>query len=147
MTDNPLFSTFGSDKEKESKGRWVYPAGDGEGMPAFRVARTGGANKAFVKAQMAALKPFQRLIQANQKNPTSEVLDIIQKAQKDSFIGACLLEWKNVKNTKGEVFPFSKENAHTLLNQLPDLYDNLFEAANNLSTFQSEDVADEAKNS
>lgn len=146
MIDNPLFATFGSDKTKEAEGRWVYPAGDGDKMPAFRLARTGGANKAFAKAQMAALKPHQRLIQANAKNPTPEVLEIIMAAQKSSFIGACLLEWKNVKSVEGTALPFSKENAAMLFTKLPDLYDALFEAANTLSTYQSEDTEDEAKN-
>jgi len=143
---NPLYDLFNSDKSTESEGKWVYPAGEGKDLPAFKVARAGGSNKAFTKAQMANLKPNQRLIQANAKNPSPEVLEIIQKAQKDSFVTACMMDWKNVQSVDGTPLSFSKENAKMLMDKLPDLYDFLYDAANSITTFQAEDVADEAKN-
>ncbi len=142
-----LYDLYGSNKDKESAGSWFYPAGEGKGMPGFKLARAGGSNKQFTKAQMAALKPYQRLIQANSKSPTPEVLEIVQKAQKESFVAACVLDWENVTSTSGVVLPFSKEAATMLMNTLPDLYDALYEAASSLSTFQSQDAEDEAKNS
>jgi len=139
MTKNPLKALFNSDKDVEVNGKWVYPAGEFDGAPAFLVARAGGANKAFDKSQMAGLKPHRQVIQANAKSPNTEALNIIRDVTMNSFIDTCLKGWKNVLNEKDEPVSFSKDEAKALFKQMPDLYDNLLGEAQSLSTFQADD--------
>jgi hypothetical protein len=139
MSKNPLKALFNSDKDVEVNGKWVYPAGEFEGAPAFLVARAGGANKAFDKSQMAGLKPHRQIIQANAKSPSTEALSIIREVTMRSFVDTCLKGWKNVMNDKDETVEYSKENAVALFKQMPDLYDMLLGDAQSLSTFQSDD--------
>lgn len=139
MSKNPLKNMFGSDKNVEVTGKWIFPVGEFEGAPAFLVARAGGANKAFDKSQMAGLKPHRQIIQANAKSPSVEALAIIRDVSMKSFIDACLKGWKNVMNDKDEDMAFSKEAAADLFKQMPDLYDTLVSDAQSLATFQSDD--------
>lgn len=145
MTTN-LFSMFGTDKSMETEGVWLYPAGEGEGAPKFKVARTGGLNTKFDQLQTKFLKPYQRLIKANASAMTPEVLEIIKAATLKSFVGACLLGWENVISVEGNELPFSQENATMLLTKLPDLYNELLGRAQEISTFQREGIEDEVKN-
>ncbi len=141
-----LGALYSSNSEKETAGVWVFPAGEGDGSPAFKIARAGGANKAFEVEQMKALRPYQKLIQANSKKPSAEVMDLIKKTTKDTFIKTCLLDWRNVKNSKGETVPFSKEKAKAMLEQLPELYEELLGQSQALATFQDDEIEADAGN-
>lgn len=149
MSDNDfgsLSELYSSDQNKETTGVWVYPAGEGDDKPAFKIARAGGANKAFEVEQMKALRPYQKLIQANSKKPTAEVMDLIKKTTKDTFIKTCMLDWKNIKNSKGATVAFSKDTAKAMLEQLPELYEELLGQSQALSTFQEEEIEADAGN-
>lgn len=139
MTNNPLKNMFGSDKNIEVTGKWIYPVGEFEGAPAFLVARAGGANKAFEKVQMTGLKPYRQIIQASSKNPSVEALAIIREVTIKSFIEACLKGWKNVMNAEDKEVSFSKDEAIALFKQMPDLFDTLLGEAQSLNTYQSDD--------
>lgn len=147
MTKNPLFASFDSDTNLEVNGAWLYPVGEFDGAPAFKVARAGGANKAFEKAQMSGMKPHRQLIQASAKNPTPEALTVIKDVTMRSFIDHCMKGWKNVKNKEEVEVPFSKEAAADFFKQLPDLYESLIGDAQNLLTYQTDDVEQDSGNS
>lgn len=145
MTD--LYSLFGSDKNLETKGKWVYYGPDEKTASAFLIGRAGGANTKYTKVLAEKLRPYQRLIQQNARKPTTEVLEIITNAQKESFIEACLFDWKNVSFKRdGTPVPFNKENAVALLTEFPDLFADLWAQADSVQTFQLESLEDEAGN-
>lgn len=141
-----IFDLFASNTDREVTGTWVYPAGEYEDAPAFKIARAGGANKKFDNLQRAGMKPFQRLIQAQARNITPEVVEKINEVNKKAFIGACLLDWKNVFDKDGSQVPFSLEAAERFMNQLPALYDELFGYANSIATFQDADIETDSGN-
>lgn len=141
-----IFSIFETNPELEKGGVWVYPSGEFEGAPAFKLARAGGANKKFSELQMAELRPYQRAIQAQSKNLSSEVQDVIMKAVRKSFVRTCVLDWKNVNDKNDQPVPFTHEAADKLFTQLPALYDELLSAAQSLATFQDEVIEADAGN-
>ena len=141
-----LTSLYSSNAQKETEGVWVYPAGEGENAPAFKIARAGGANKAFEMEQMKALRPYQKLIQANSKKPSPEVMELIKRTTKEMFLKTCMLDWRNVRNSKKEIVPFSKEQAAAMFEQLPDLYDELLAQSQAITTFQDEEIEADSGN-
>lgn len=145
MTAN-IFDLFSSNAEREVSGTWVYPAGEYDEAPAFKIARAGGANKKYDNLQRAGLKPFQRLITAQSKSISPELMEKIGEVNKSAFIGACLLDWKNVFDKNGNQVPFSKEAATNFMNQLPALYEELFGYATSIATFQDGDVETDTGN-
>jgi hypothetical protein len=146
---NVLFDTFETDTNVEVTGKWVYPAGEpteaNPNPPAFKIARAGGANKRYTKVQTMLMKPNMALFR-NSKDITPERMDLINEIAKKCFFETLLLDWRDVKNKQGEVVPFNRENAESLMKQLPNLYDFLMGESQALSTFNSATVEDEAGN-
>lgn len=142
-----LFKELKTDDSLEVEGTWVYPYGpEKEGNPGFKIARMGGANSKYDSVNTAALKDYQHLIRAGLRKMDAHVLRIIREASKKAFIETCMLNWKNVRNADKKEIPFSKTAAEDLFTQLPQVYEDLFERASDLKTFQNAVVSDEAGN-
>ena len=135
MTES-IYSMFESDVDAEKKGRWL-PYGKCE----FLVARAGGTNDAFAKAMTKVMRPHARRF----KLGTIDAKEANALAL-GPFVDTVLLGWKNVFNKDGSELPYSKENAQKLLTDIPDLYAQLMEDAQNIATFAPEDVEDITKN-
>lgn len=145
MTDI-LYSLFQTDEDAETSGKWVFPAGEGDDKPAFKIARAGGANKKFNKLQTSLLKPHAALFRNSGRGLSNEAIEIAAAVAKQCFMETVLLDWKNVKDTSGTVLPFSKENAEMLMKKLPALYDFLMSEAQAIQTFNSASLEDESGN-
>jgi len=141
-----LYGMFETNPDKEKGGVWVYPVGEGADAPAFKVARAGGANRKFMDIQTAKLRPYQRLITAQSKSMSPELQETVMKAVREAFAKTCMVDWKNVTDKKGVAIPFNEENAEKLLTELPALYEELLSAAQNLSSYQDEQIEEEAGN-
>lgn len=147
MSDFNLFKALETSKELEAGGVWSEPYGPtDEGFPAFKIGRTGGSNSKYEKLFAAKCKPYARQIQANARNPDEHILKLIKKITVECFVEAALFDWKNVKGRDGKEITFSKDAALKLFEQLPAVFDELYDRASSLSTFQSSDVEDEAGN-
>lgn len=130
---------FATNKEAEQKGVWLT-----YGKVKFLVARAGGSNDAFSEALAKVMKPNARRFKIGSIK-AKEVNEIAM----GPFVDHCLLDWKNVvrRTDKGpEQLPYSRENAIKLLTDIPELYTQLMEDAQSLSTFAPEDVSDITKN-
>lgn len=145
---NALFSLFKTDADIEVSGKWVYPAGepteDNPNPPAFKIARAGGANKKYMNAQAALLKPHRALLRTNDISP--EKLAVMDSVAKKCFFETILLDWKDVPNSKGEIIPFSRANAEDMMKQLPALYEFLMGEAQSIGTFSGADTEEDAGN-
>ena len=71
----------------------------------------------------------------------------MREAKVKVFCKTVLKDWENVLDREGEPIPFSEDAAIQLLTALPVLYDILEAEASSISNFQTEALADEAKNS
>lgn len=108
------------------------------GSAVFRIARTGGANVRYNKKLEQLCRPYRKQIQSNTLDR-----DTLTRLGQEAFAHTVLLNWDGVTfddlgdegNT--ELAPFSPDNAMKLFANLPDLFDDLQEAANERALFRA----------
>jgi len=137
-----IFKQFQTSKCKETEGISVeFGANEDGSVPTFTLARMCRSNKRYAKAVEAATKPVQRLIELGTlKDSQGEAIML------DVFCSTILLGWQNIIGPDGVEIPFSKENAKSLMVQLPDLYDELQEKSKKISLFMEASLEQDAKN-
>lgn len=128
---------FKTDAELETKGI-VLDYGD---YGKIRIARAGGANKAFAKCLERKSRPLRRAIQ-------SEMLDNEQaeKLMAEVYADSVVLGWEGVTDEKGKPIPFSKEACLELFRDVPDLLRDIMEQAQKSALFREEIRETAAKN-
>lgn len=129
-----LYDLFETSSEAEVAGTWV-PVGPAR----FLLARMGGANDKFMTTASKRTKPFQGHLESLPKK-TSDDLAI------GIFVDTVLLNWENVVDRNKQELPFSKENAKTLLQDLPNLLAVLHSEAMKISNFTQAALDAAAKN-
>ena len=146
MTGILFIDMFESDTDAEKKGRWLP-----YGKCSFLVARAGGTNDAVSKAMTKAMRPHARrfklgTIDAKEANalalgPFVETVLLGWKMSSDEAIPATA----TTPAVPAVLMSYSKENALKLLTDIPDLYAQLMEDAQNIATFAPEDIEDITK--
>ena len=134
-----LYDVFGTDPELEStKGVWI----DYGKSTSIKIARAGGANKAYQAALLKLSNEYKHQIQ-------SEVLgeEVAGTLMLEVFVDTIILDWEGIKDKNGEEMPFTKENARKLLTDLPDLFIDLRQMAGNITLFREKIIEDDGKNS
>ena len=136
-----LHELFGTDKNAEEKGVWVWYGEEEDKAPGFLIARMGKSNKKYSKTLEKNTRAHRRAIE----------LETMKEDQADkiflkTFCKSVLLDWKNVTTKDGKTLPFSTKNAIELLTDLPDLYDDLNEKARKATLFREETQEEDAKN-
>lgn len=137
-----LHKLFKSNPQLERDGITI-DLGPNEDLPAdnegkrphiqFRIARAGGSNQNYNKTMERLTRPYRRAIQSGHfSNEQAETVF------REAFISTVLLGWNNVTDEKGQVLPFSAENANKLFSAMPDLLNFLREEASNASLFREE---------
>lgn len=112
----------------------------------FKIARAGGSNERYTQVLLTKTQPYRRQIQIQGRNLDQKTVKLIQKLNLEAFIEACLLGWEGVTAKDGSLVPFSKDNASKLAQELPALFEDLQEHANNLATFRLSEIEGDAKN-
>ena len=142
-----MYKTFATDKDAERSGVWID-------YGSFRVllARAGGGNKAFERALEAATKPFRRAI-ATGRMETERLTEIVRKV----FVDTCILAWET-KDEKTKAFvpgieyprdtlvDAKKETILAVLEELPDLFDDLQDQATKATVFREGELEEDAGN-
>jgi len=100
----------------------------------FRIARAGGENKSYQARLEAAMRPHRRALQNNSMSN-----DAAEDILKGVIIDTVLLGWDGVTDFEGKPMSFSKQNAATLFDDLPDLFAAIRDAASDGNLFR-EDV-------
>lgn len=143
-----LYTQFKTDPKKEKEGVSIaYPGEDDdntpvEKLPTFVVARTGGANTNYQKAQERIFKPHRRAIASNTLS-----IQRINSLSRQAFVEGSLLGWSNIKDADGKEIPFSKEAALKLFTELPDLYSDLSAQAGDPEHFKADPELDAGNSS
>ena len=142
-----LKSKFKTNSNSVTQGVWVEykdsPNEDGS-VPKFKVARQSGQNKNYSKA----LRTHSKKAKAKGKleNMSDEESNLLLL---NVFVDSILLGWENFQpNDDGVSLEFSALNATAIFGD-PDWYDfyqEIQNAAEDISTFNREDVEEEAKN-
>jgi hypothetical protein len=132
-----IYEMYGTDKEKEENGIWIHYGKD----ISFKVARASKVNAKYGKALERLMKPYQKQIRLNTLSD-----DVASNVMIEAFCEGILLDWKGVTNKEGEEMKYSKENAIKLMNDLPDLFEDLQEQSNSMTLFKEEELQENAKN-
>lgn len=135
MPSGDIYSLLKTDAEKEAKGVEV-DIGDGIKI---RVARFN--NEEFQSYWEAITKPFRRQIENNTISKED-----LRELMIDAISETVLLGWSGVK-VKGKEFPYSKDNAMTLLRDLKEFRDIVSEESRRFEHFRAQDMEDDKGNS
>lgn len=137
-----LYARFETDRSLEKKGIILDYGFNSKGNPIqITIARAGGANDTYLKRLEAKAKPHRRQIQL-------ETMDRVQLEAivKETYAEAVVLGWEGVEDRDGNDMPFTKENVLKLFNDLPDLYADVQEQAQNAALFRVAIREEDAKN-
>lgn len=116
----------------------------------IRVARAGGSNKKYSKLLDVESRPYQRAI-AQKVMDNNRALDIVKAV----FAEAVIMSWETKVNDKwisglegpdGKVIPATVENIINVFNDLPDLFADIQEQAQNIALFREELLEASEKN-
>lgn len=138
-----LHKQFKMNHDKETYGVAVTPAGNNEdgSTPTFILARLGPMNQKYAKCLEITTQPYKRQLELKTlSNDKSEELVMIV------FVNSILLGWSNVQDENGKLIEFSAHNAIELFKQLPDLYFELQQQAQNASLYRIDESEAIAKN-
>lgn len=133
-----IYNTFGTDKSLEQTGIIINYGDDGQ----FRIARSGGANSAYMNYMRARLKTVR-----HQMDTDTLPEAVAESIALDAFVRYVLIDWKDVTDADGKPLKHSLENAKKLMHDLPDLYADLLKQSNDFTVFRNNEVKTAAKNS
>jgi len=137
-----LYSQFQTDGSLEKEGILLEYGTTDDGKPiAIRIARAGGANRAYEKRMEAEVKPYRRQIQ----NETIENA-VVQRMLRKVYAETIVLGWENVQDPDGNDIPFTVENCIKLFEDLPDLFRDIQEQSQRVALFRAEVREADAKN-
>lgn len=137
-----LYTTFKTDENLETSGVDLDYGMNSKGKPMLiKVARAGGSNKAFQKAMAAKTRPLQRQIQTN---TASE--EVLTKIIVEVYAETVILGWSGIEDQNDNEMEFSKANVIKLFTDLPDLFADVRQQAQEISIFRSELMEAVAKN-
>jgi len=137
-----LHKHYTMDHGREQEGvRIEFPANGDGSIPTFIIARMGPMNQRYTKTLERVTYPYKRQLELRTlPNEKAEAL------MRQVFVNSILLGWENVQNEGGTAIVFSAENALTLFQQLPDVYYELQEKAQDAALFRVEENQGAAKN-
>lgn len=144
-----LTKQFKTNQSKEVSGVTIDYGTNADGSTIqFILSRMSRSNVAYTKCLELATRPYRRQIEMKTLDDATATKVFI-----DVFVKTILKGWNNVLlsdvtgNSDDEGFaPFNESNAIQLMNNLPDLYDDLQEQAKSAQLFKDESLEIEAKN-
>lgn len=138
-----IYKAYKTDSSRENLGARIVKGSNEDGTEiVFYVGRAGKSNTTYKLASERAFKPHRAAIKGgNLPEAVAENLLL------DLFCGHVLKGWENVYTEDGsELLPFTESNAKKLMTDLPDLYQQLSEAANEMANFLDSNREADAKN-
>lgn len=103
--------------------------------PGFSIVihRAGGMNKKFARVLDEKMKPFrQRFDRGLLDEETS------QRILVETYAESVVIGWQKVTDKDGKLMKFTVENVIKLFTDLPDLFDDVKNQANQVSVFRQE---------
>lgn len=137
-----LFKQFKTSQKLETVGVLVNFGLTEDGRDInMRLARAGGANKAYDKAIEVHTKGIRKQLQ-NDLIDNDQLLMIMRRVYAETVI----LDWENVEDEDGKPIPFNRENCIKLFEDLPDLFLDVQEQARKMALFRQANLEVAAKN-
>lgn len=147
-----LYSMFKTDTNLEQNGIWLEYADNSKGAPIrIRIARAGGSNQRYNSTLNAKGKAYKQQIKHEVLSP-----EVSLRLVRETYAETVVLNWENVEfpvlkdgepTGEFEAAEFSVANVIRLFTDLPDLFLDVKEQAENMSLFRLSLLEAEAKNS
>lgn len=136
-----LYSAFKQNSNLIEEGVWINYDFGGDNKVGFKIARMSKGNKEYVRL-------MEQIARKNKNSMRLNTLtnDQAESIQLDVFCMSILKDWRNVTDENDEPLTFSVANAQKLMVDLPDLYADLTEQANNMANYSEATAEDLAKN-
>ncbi len=132
-----IYKLYLTDKELEKKGFWHPITEDCK----FLLARAGGSNTKFGNVLQVKTAPHRRKMEDDKLD-----LELANRLMIETFAESVVLDWTGVTDPTGKKIKFSKTHAVNLLLDLPDLFDELRDAASKQSNYRTSVIVDDIKN-
>lgn len=137
-----LYKQFKTDSKIESQGVILdYGLNSKGDHIRIKVARAGGSNIRFAKTMAAKVKPYRRQIQ----NDTLDV-SVMQDILKEVYAEAVVIGWEGVEDEDGKSMAYSPAAAVKLFTDLPDLFADIQEQAQQVALYRKVEREADAKN-
>ena len=137
-----IYELFETDMAMEVEGFWHKV----NKMISIKLARSGGSNLAFATAMEKKTRQHRKRGGAFEGDEVD--VELATELMKEAFAETIMLDWKGkgVVNKAKKQIPFSVASAKKLLDDLPDLFNELREAAGQAANYRLEDIKDDAGN-
>lgn len=130
-----LYNQFGTNKTLEKEGVWLEYGQTPDGKPVrIKVARAGGQNLAYQKQMEKATRPHKKALQTGTLDNA-----VAEKLFREVYADSVIVGWENITDADGKPLVFSRENVVKVMEDLPDLFADIREAAANMSIFRDEE--------
>ena len=141
-----LYSTYKTNPDFETKGV-TFEFGS------YRVvlARSGGSNSKYQKTLTTKLKPYRRAVQNNSLDSETEM-----RIMREAFVECCVMDWltkdgddwkSGIEGPDGTIKPFNKDNLMKVYTDLPDLFVEHQQLANDMNNYRIADIEADVGNS
>lgn len=124
----PLSGIFKTNATFETSGIWIDYGEYGR----FRIARSGGENRAFRNLVQQRLRPYRAGI-----NMGTIGDDVIESVMRECFAEAIVLDWEIV-DEDGKPIPFSREKCIDVFKEYPDLFADIVQQSQLVVNFLDE---------
>jgi hypothetical protein len=123
-----LYTQFATSKDLESGVGVILNYGQ---LGKIRINRAGGNNQKFKNYTRAKLAPYTRQIAAGTMDE-----EVSRALTADIYAKTVILDWEGIRGRNGELLPFTYDNCVQLLADLPDFFDDIQKAAQDVATFR-----------
>lgn len=137
-----LYSKFKTNPKLEKDGVPIVYGENSKKQPiTFVLARAGGANEEYERRMRAELKPYRRQLQ-------TETMDdrLLKKIMKKVFVQTCIRDALNLEDENETALAFTEDNVIKVLDDLPDIYEDLVDTASKAAIYRETVLEEDAKN-
>ena len=135
-----IWDMYETDLSKETEGFW-YKVNK---KISVKLARAGGANLSFTKAMEEKTREHRKRGGAFEGNSVD--VELATDLMKQAFAETIILDWKGFTTKDGKTVIYSAKVAYKLMVDLPDLFNELRDAAGEAANYRIEDIQDDVGN-
>lgn len=135
-----IWDLYETDLSMETEGFW-HPVNK---KIKVKLARAGGANIAFTKAMEEKTREHRKRGGAFEGDKVD--VELGMDIMKQAFAETIILDWKGFTNKAGKAVPFNPKVAYETMVALPDLFNELRDAAGEAANYRIEDIKDDVGN-
>lgn len=135
-----IWDLYETDADRETEGFW-YKVNK---KITVKLARAGGANLSFTKAMEALTREHRKRGGAFEGEKVD--VELATDLMKQAFAETIIMDWKGLTKKDGKPLAYSAKAAYDLMVSLPDLFNELRDAAGEAANYRFEDIQDDVGN-